>query len=142
EPRDRAERLVRKVRSLAYGGAVQVAQDLVVTSDDMTGQHKVNKSTPDDTRSSRIESAQRSALTQRFREFPRGRHPLLIPRSQVRSLPVMGFKMSVHAAARWYSWMSPPGRSRRSIFPVFCCWAAVAGSGGCSASPRCGRSRL
>src|SRR5712691_1041842 len=26
-----------------------------------------------------------------------------------------GFKMSVHAAARWYSWISPPSRSRRLI---------------------------
>ena len=26
-----------------------------------------------------------------------------------------GFKTPVHAAARWYSWMSPPSRSRRSI---------------------------
>src|SRR5881392_2944643 len=26
---------------------------------------------------------------------------------------VRGFKMPVHAAARWYSWISPPSRSRR-----------------------------
>jgi transposase len=35
-----------------------------------------------------------------------------------------GFKMSVHAAARWYSWISPPSRSRRLISP----W--LAGRGG------------
>jgi hypothetical protein len=29
---------------------------------------------------------------------------------------VRGFKMPVHAAARWYSWMSPPSRSRRLIW--------------------------
>src|SRR2546430_17609511 len=28
---------------------------------------------------------------------------------------VRGFKTSVHAAARWYSWISPPSRSRRLI---------------------------
>jgi hypothetical protein len=30
-------------------------------------------------------------------------------------ITLRGFKMRVHAAARWYSWMSPPSRSRRLI---------------------------
>src|SRR6266568_9067999 len=49
---------------------------------------------------------------------------------------VRGFKMSVHAAARWYSWISPPSRSRRLIPPqVGGGWAFVE-SGESSASPR------
>src|SRR6266516_4124742 len=49
---------------------------------------------------------------------------------------VRGFKMSVHAAARWYSWISPPRRSRRLMPPqVGGGWAFVE-SGESSASPR------
>src|SRR6266566_7036984 len=49
---------------------------------------------------------------------------------------VRGFKMSVHAAARWYSWISPPSRSRRLMPPqVGGGWAFVE-SGESSASPR------
>ncbi len=47
-----------------------------------------------------------------------------------------GFKMPVHAAARWYSWISPPSRSRRLISPPLGGWSAFVGSGGSSASPR------
>ena len=83
------------------------------------------------------------------------RHELEIPRRQVarpklkpadRALlaaaALKGFKMAVHAAARWYSWMSPPSRSRRSIFSTVDEAAVSAGSGVSSASPRCGRARL
>src|SRR6266545_1940321 len=51
---------------------------------------------------------------------------------------VRGFKMPVHAAARWYSWISPPSRSRRSISPAMCGLAVSTGSGESSASARCG----
>jgi transposase len=51
-----------------------------------------------------------------------------------------GSKMPVHAAARWYSWMSPPSRSRRLISSPEV--VAVAGAGGSSASPGWGRSPL
>jgi hypothetical protein len=49
---------------------------------------------------------------------------------------VRGFKMSVHAAARWYSWMSPPSRSRRLISLPLGCGSAFVGSDGSSASAR------
>src|SRR5215211_7420117 len=48
-----------------------------------------------------------------------------------------------HAAARWYSWRSPPSRSRRSI--AACGGGGVGGwlaSGGWRPSARCGRSVL
>jgi hypothetical protein len=47
-----------------------------------------------------------------------------------------GFQNHVHAAARWYSWMSPPSRSWRSTVPTVGRSIAVADSGGCSASAR------
>jgi hypothetical protein len=47
---------------------------------------------------------------------------------------VRGFKMPVHAAARWYSWINPPSRSRRLISPPLGGWSAFVGSGGSSAS--------
>jgi hypothetical protein len=52
-----------------------------------------------------------------------------------------GFQNRVHAAA-WYSWMSPPRRSWRSI--VFAdSWVCLSLPAGASrASARCGRSRL
>ena len=56
--------------------------------------------------------------------------------------PLRGFKNVVQAAARWYSWMSPPRMSRRSILATIGRVTVVAGSGGCSASARWGRSRL
>jgi hypothetical protein len=62
--------------------------------------------------------------------------------SILKGLCVRGFKMPVHAAARWYSWISPPSRSRRLISPPLGGWSAFVGSGGSSASPRWGRSRL
>jgi hypothetical protein len=44
-------------------------------------------------------------------------------------LRVRGFKMSVHAAARWYSWINPPSRSRRLIPPRLGGGSAVVGVG-------------
>ena len=41
-----------------------------------------------------------------------------------------GFQNHVHAAARWYSWMSPPSRSWRSTVPTLGRSIAVADSGG------------
>jgi MFS family permease len=49
---------------------------------------------------------------------------------------VRGFKMSVHAAARWYSWINPPSRSRRLISPRLGGGSAVVELGVSSASPR------
>jgi hypothetical protein len=43
-----------------------------------------------------------------------------------------------HAAARWYSWMRPPSRSRRRISLTVDLAAGVSGSGVPRPSPRCG----
>ena len=47
-----------------------------------------------------------------------------------------GFQKSVHAAALWYSWISPPSRSRRLIAPRLAGVSAFVASGGSNASPR------
>jgi hypothetical protein len=65
-----------------------------------------------------------------------------LPCGTIYETSLRGFKMPVHAEARWYSWMSPPRRSRRPISPAMCGVAPLADSGGRSASARCGRSRL
>jgi MFS family permease len=67
---------------------------------------------------------------------------LLLSGGKLAASTVRGFKMPVHAAARWYSWISPPSRSRRLISLPFGCGSAFVGSGGSSASPWWGRSRL
>jgi Tol biopolymer transport system component len=66
-----------------------------------------------------------------------GEYPTFSPSGTLR-----GFKMRFHAAAWWYSWMSPPSRSRRWISLAFGGLAALAGVGGSRASALCGRSRL
>ena len=59
-----------------------------------------------------------------------------------KALFLKGSKMLDHAAARWYSWMSPPSRSRRLISPRLGGGSALVESGVSSASPRWGRSQL
>ena len=66
------------------------------------------------------------------------------PHAQVRAVQVKGAQTRFHAA-RLYSWMSPPSRSRRSTWVVgergICGWRA-GGSGGLRSSERCGLWRL
>jgi hypothetical protein len=53
-----------------------------------------------------------------------------------------GVRKYVHAARRWYSWSSPPSRSRRRTVPGLRSRATcrpAGGSGGRSSSARCGR---
>jgi putative drug exporter of the RND superfamily len=51
-------------------------------------------------------------MSARLREEPRDRVSARKATAWVR-----GFKMPVHAAARWYSWITPPSRSQRLISP-------------------------
>jgi hypothetical protein len=60
----------------------------------------------------------------------------LEPPAKEGSKTVRGFKMPVHAAARWYSWISPPSRSRRLISPSLGGGSAFVESGERSARPR------
>ena len=63
-------------------------------------------------------------------------------RRQCRAARGEGFQNPVHAAAGWYSWMSPPSRSPRLISLWLGRGSLFVESGVSSASPRCGRSRL
>jgi hypothetical protein len=47
-----------------------------------------------------------------------------------------------HAAARWYSWMSPPRTSRRRTGEPATPSPEQGGSGGSRSRPRCGLARL
>src|SRR5918996_658114 len=53
-----------------------------------------------------------------------------------------GYRYSRHAASRWYSWITPPSRSRLRTAPVVSEPEEVGGEGGVSRRPRCGRSAL
>jgi len=56
-----------------------------------------------------------------------------------------GVREYVHTARRWYSWSSPPSRSRRRTVPGWRSRATcrpAGGSGGRSSSARCGRWAL
>jgi len=51
-------------------------------------------------------------------------------------------RVTAQAAARWYSWMRPPRRSRRRISPVGDPSRRSSGSGARCSRARCGLSRL
>jgi hypothetical protein len=94
----------------------------------------------------RLRPADRAFIAALARLLPhRRRHGLVVTPATLlrwhrelvrRRWTLRGFKMSVHAAARWYSWISPPSRSRRLISPPLGGGSAFVESGESSASAR------